>query len=110
MIQEVEKHNANKDRLFDNGTGELNYCSTQNKLLWLGDSGATCHIVKHRQLLQNIRPTIKVFIVGDGAEVTASEVGTYTRRTAQGVKYKLEDVYVVPQFAHNIISIAQFMR
>ena len=108
MIQEVEEHN--NDSMLNDNTGELNFCLTQNKLLWLGDSGATCHIVKHRQLLMNIRSTIKVFIIGDGTKVVASKVGTYTGKTAQGVKYKLEDVYVVPQFAHNIVSIAQFLR
>ena len=53
---------------------------------------------------------VKTFVVGNGQEVRSVEVGTFFGETEEGVKFKLEEVYVVPKFAYNIISLNKFLQ
>ena len=79
-------------------------------LKWIADTGATCHICKHLELLTDVQPAERTLLVGNGKTVTSHWKGTYHGTAMDGVDYVLAEVYYVPNFSHNIISINQFLK
>ena len=98
-----ERANSGADR------GELVCAITDGtdkseNIQWMCDTGATCHVTKDGWLLDNVRPSNRTFSMADGSVLVARCVGSYVGRSVEGVEYRLNEVYFVPNFSHNIIS------
>ena len=82
--------------------------------LWIGDTGASCHLVKKEDGLINVRKISKKIKFGDGSSLTATKVGDLPVIVKQknGKKFKatLEDVKVVPNMICNLFSIVSCLR
>ena len=92
---------------------EIVYCArtaneqeTENEQ-WLMDSGASVHVTNNKKHMSNILPTDKTVKVGSGEELSAKEVGTVTLKNEKGAVLKLKQVYWVPSFVKNVISLTK---
>nr|KYP36428.1 Retrovirus-related Pol polyprotein from transposon TNT 1-94 [Cajanus cajan] len=76
---------------------------------WWVDSGATTHIsVSMQGCLWSRRPSDneRFIYVGDGNKVTVEAIGTFRLQLKTGFHLDLFDIFVVPSFRRNLISIS----
>ena len=72
---------------------------TFNTKKWLGDSGASSHVCKDGDYMNNVKPTQEKVTIGDSTTVTANGRGTACLVTSEGKDLNLEDCLYIPQFA-----------
>jgi hypothetical protein len=77
---------------------------------WLLDSGASCHVTNDATMMTDLKPAINDTIkVGNNEHVDPSVRGTVWLQLDQDVRVKLTDVFHVPNFAKNIISVTRLI-
>lgn len=80
---------------------------------FLLDSGATDHIVNQENLFSEIchLPTpIEIGVAKNNTTVVASKKGTIDVISNLGFKGKLEDVLLIPEVPHNLISVSRLQE
>ncbi|KAL9244246.1 hypothetical protein vseg_018043 [Gypsophila vaccaria] len=77
------------------------------KFDWIIDSGATDHMTANKSLLSKLRVLNKPVLVGlpDGSTKIATHIGEIQIHT----KVVLQDVLLVPEFKHNLLSVGKLL-
>ena len=79
-----------------------------NKDVWLVDSGCSNHMTGHSDLFSHLDTSFSSSIgLGDDRQVKASGKGVVPVLTKQNVVKNIYDVYYVPNFKHNLLSVGQ---
>ena len=82
--------------------------------LWIGDTGASCHLVTKDDGLINVKTINKKIKFGDGSILNAVKVGDLPviveQRSGKKVKATLENVKVVPNMICNLFSILSCLK
>jgi hypothetical protein len=89
---------------------QANY-STDTTEEFLGDTGATTHIVNKINGMTKIsRDNLGQMKVGNGELTSVVAKGTLTMKTKEGHEVRLNNTHVVPNITKNIISITQLLH
>ena len=75
----------------------------------VGDSGASSHIFKDGNFMNNMKPTQEKVTIGDSTTVTANGCVMACLATSEGKDLNLEDCLYIPQFDRNIISLGRLL-
>lgn len=89
--------------------------STSTEGLWLLDSGATCHIVNHRDFFDNLDDTVReVVYVANGAKVVAKGRGRGVMKVVDDKNrcrvITVEEALFVPEMNTNLLSVKMLVR
>lgn len=78
---------------------------------WLADSGVSRHVTPNPAYLNSIIPYTgnDQLFVGDGKGLHISHTGS-TLLSTTNVVFKLNDVLLVPQASHNLLSVYKFVN
>ena len=77
-----------------------------NKDVWLVDSGCSNHMTDHSDFFSHLDTSFSSSIgLGDDRQVKASGKGVVPVLTKQHVVKNIYDVYYVPNFKHNLLSV-----
>ncbi|CAL8993855.1 unnamed protein product [Prunus brigantina] len=79
--------------------------------VWLADSGASSHVTSNLGHLSNHSPYqgSESLRIGDGKSLQIHHVGSATMHTPHA-SFNLQNVLHVPNVAHNLLSVFQFVR
>ena len=80
--------------------------------VWLGDTGASCHVTHtDNNLFNTVKGTNDKIVVGDQRKCIVMKKGDLVlRQTEEGLGLPLEDVRVVHEIGKNILSIGTLLR
>lgn len=75
---------------------------------WIIDSGASCHIMRFREHLDNLveETSNEKVTIGDDSSYSVKGVGTSTLQLNSGISIQLTDVLFVPRIKRNLVSIS----
>ena len=84
--------------------------TTSHPSYWLADSGASHHVTPNPASLNFVIPYTgsEQLFVGDGKGLCISHIGSALLRTTNAI-FKLNDVLLVPQASHNLLSVYKFV-
>jgi len=77
---------------------------------WLCDSGATRHMTPNESMLINTTPINEKVTIGDKSTLRATMKGVAILDLGQGKRLTLNDVWVVPKLAKNLISETRLQK
>lgn len=81
-------------------------------LQWVVDSGATDHIIADDRFCRDLKGSSKTIMMGNGVRVKAKAEGSVWMTTQVGSKevfLKLDDVLVIPEAPHNLLSVSRMV-
>lgn len=82
--------------------------------IWIGDTGASCHMTRSLVGMSNLRNTNHTVTIGNGRTVTAGKMGTWrgiiVQEDGSTMNITLKDVAYVPTLHVNLFSITQAMK
>jgi Reverse transcriptase (RNA-dependent DNA polymerase)/Zinc knuckle len=93
----------------ESGSQERCFSTSDGKVHWLMDSGATCHVTNNKNFLVKAVHVKRKVTIGDGKEVKATMVGNVHLTDEKGNEIKLTNVYYIEGFVKNLLSVRRFM-
>ena len=89
--------------------------TTDNKTprnnIWIGDTGASCHMTNSLDGMSKLRPSNTTITIGDGKSISSTQMGTWQgyvlRSNGTHHKITLQDVAYVPSLSSNLFSITK---
>jgi hypothetical protein len=81
--------------------------NSEMKKEWIVDSGATSHMCKYPELFSNLTPCNIMVTVANSHTVHVKQRGSVVIHTHKGRKLILENVLLIPELEHNILSIGK---
>jgi hypothetical protein len=85
----------------------------QEEMMWVIDSGATDHMLKDVEFVDNLRMSDRSVLMGSGQRVKASAIGQVQMSVQVGSKriaLYLSDVLIIPEAPYNSLSVTAMIN
>jgi hypothetical protein len=93
---------------------ETNTKKMNDESIWIGDTGASCHMTNSLEGLTSMTETKQTVTMGDGKTISTAQIGKWTgfaiQRDGSTKPISLNNVAYVPSLCTNLFSITQAMK
>ena len=113
-ISESNEEAEEAELLFNMTEKGTNTKKMQDDNIWIGDTGASCHMTNSLEGLSSMTDTKQSVTMGDGKSISTAQIGVWkgvkVTKDGQTKAITLSKVAYVPSLCVNLFSITQAMK
>ncbi len=112
--QEQNEQNSDTKEQTDLAFGSGQHTSGYDGSMWLGDTGASCHMTNSTDGLVNLVPNKSWIVFGNGQRLESTHigelVGTVEQKDGEKKQIKMKNVKLVPDLYVNLFSLSAALK